>query len=183
MLVIVGKSGSGKSTVCKELAKLGYAQFIQATDRPMRGGEVDGQDYLFVNSSKFDEMVADNKFIEHKSYRVANGDVWRYGTVDNKIAIQSNTFVFACPAPVADSIECNYPNCVKICYIYADDNTLRDRLTSRGTETSDEINRRLLSDDSDFANWDNYDFMIDASTDPPNIIAEKIDKIYKSICK
>lgn len=183
MLIVVGKSGSGKSTVCKELSMLGYTHFIQATDRPMRTGEVDGRDYIFVNSATFDKMVVDNKFVEYKSYRVANGNIWRYGTINNTIAIQSNAFVFICPAPVADSIACRYPNDVKICYIYADNNTLRDRLMSRGTESIEEIDRRLASDNIDFDDWNHYDFMIDVSNDPPNIIASKIDEIYKSTCK
>lgn len=57
MIVIVGESGGGKSTVAKALEeKYGYKNVVTYTTRPMRSGEEDGVDYHFVDDRQLDKM-------------------------------------------------------------------------------------------------------------------------------
>ena len=71
VIVIMGKSLSGKSYLQKELVKQGFPKMITATTRPKRQGEVDGQDYYFV-----DKMAKDA--IAPRKYHVVNNQEWDY---------------------------------------------------------------------------------------------------------
>lgn len=87
MIVLVGESASGKSTVEKELVKLGYEKIVSYTTRSPRSGEVGGIDYDFITDAKFDELKAEGFFAETASY---NG--WQYGIAkddctDNKVCV------------------------------------------------------------------------------------------------
>ena len=56
MIVLSGPSASGKTEVAKRLMnQYGVKRVITTTTRPMRTGEVDGVDYLFVSKEKFKE--------------------------------------------------------------------------------------------------------------------------------
>lgn len=50
MIVLVGKSCSGKDSVAKILCSMGYSRVATCTTRPMRMGEVDGIDYYLLLS-------------------------------------------------------------------------------------------------------------------------------------
>lgn len=45
-VILIGKTGAGKTSIAKELEKLGYPRLITDTTRPMREGEKDGVDVL-----------------------------------------------------------------------------------------------------------------------------------------
>lgn len=47
MIILVGKSCSGKDTVVKELTKMGYNKIVTCTTRPPRPGEINGREYHF----------------------------------------------------------------------------------------------------------------------------------------
>lgn len=53
MLVLVGKTCSGKSTVAKILEDKGYRRIVTYTTRPKRAGEIDGTDYHFITAEDF----------------------------------------------------------------------------------------------------------------------------------
>jgi len=67
MLVLSSPSGAGKSTISRALLD-GDSQLlmsVSATTRPARPGEIEGTHYFFVDQSQFDEMVAEDAFLEH----------------------------------------------------------------------------------------------------------------------
>lgn len=76
MIVIIGESGSGKSSVEKELEKNhNYHRVITYTTRPKREGEQDGKDYYFINDSSFFDLALHGFFVETTTFRE-----WNYGT-------------------------------------------------------------------------------------------------------
>lgn len=76
MIVIIGESGSGKSSVEKELEKNhNYHRVITYTTRPKREGEQDGKDYYFVNDNSFLNLASHEFFVETTSFKG-----WYYGT-------------------------------------------------------------------------------------------------------
>ncbi len=75
MIVLVGKTNSGKSTIRDELVKLGFDKVISYTTRPMRTGEQQDVEYHFINEEKF----LDKDIFNRRDYTVANGDTWHYG--------------------------------------------------------------------------------------------------------
>lgn len=75
MIVLVGESASGKSSIEKELVSMGYNKIITYTTRPMRKEDVDGETYHFITEEQFNSMKKRGMFAEHASYRG-----WQYGT-------------------------------------------------------------------------------------------------------
>ncbi len=67
MLVLSSPSGAGKTSISRELmaADDHLTISVSATTRKPRPGEVEGQDYFFVNQAKFDAMVAEDEFLEY----------------------------------------------------------------------------------------------------------------------
>ncbi len=67
MLVLSSPSGAGKTTISRELLARdgGLMLSVSATTRPIRPGETEGVDYVFVDQARFDEMVRDDAFLEH----------------------------------------------------------------------------------------------------------------------
>lgn len=59
MLVILGESASGKTTLLNNFIKANpkYHKIVTYTTRPMREGEVDGVDYHFISKATFDEFI------------------------------------------------------------------------------------------------------------------------------
>ncbi len=69
IIVLLGASGSGKSTIENELAKYhGFEKIISYTTRKPRNGEKNGKDYYFTNNNTFIEMLNDGVFAEHDEY-------------------------------------------------------------------------------------------------------------------
>lgn len=82
MIVLSGASASGKTEAAKMLmVKYGIQKAITTTTRPMRIHEVDGKDYFFVSVDKFNQLIKEDKFVEHTYY---NGNY--YGSTKDQIA-------------------------------------------------------------------------------------------------
>lgn len=88
MIVLVGESASGKSSIEKHLVHYyDYKKVVSYTTRPPRDGEVDGVDYHFIDKEKFIKLKAEGFFAETAMYRD-----WYYGTAkedctDDKVAV------------------------------------------------------------------------------------------------
>lgn len=69
MIVLLGESGSGKTTIQEMLVeKRGMKRIISYTTRKPREGEVNGVDYHFVSNKTFEQMITDDKFAEWDIY-------------------------------------------------------------------------------------------------------------------
>ena len=66
LFIISAPSGSGKSTLVDQLRRLveGLDFSISYTTRPPRGSETDGREYHFVTRERFEQMIADDAFLE-----------------------------------------------------------------------------------------------------------------------
>lgn len=83
---IMGKSGSGKDTIYKEVIgqqELHLKNMVLYTTRPIRENEKDGWEYHFVDEKTACELERQGKVIEMRSYHTVHG-IWKYFTVDNE---------------------------------------------------------------------------------------------------
>ncbi len=79
MIVLIGKTASGKTTTAKCLCeKYNKHRVITYTSRPPRKGEVDGVDYYFITDNEFNYMVSNDFFAEKARY-----NDWQYGSIKN----------------------------------------------------------------------------------------------------
>lgn len=88
MIVLLGESGSGKSSIEKYLVEnYGYKKIVSYTTRKPREGEVNGVDYRFITVSQFRRLKLQGFFAETSMYRD-----WYYGVAkkdctDDKVAV------------------------------------------------------------------------------------------------
>lgn len=88
MIVLVGESASGKSSIERKLVdSYGYKKVVSYTTREPRNGEIDGVDYHFISNKKFLELKAQDFFAETAVY-----NEWHYGTAkedctNDKVAV------------------------------------------------------------------------------------------------
>lgn len=155
MIVIVGESASGKSTLQNMFVENNkrYRKIVTYTTRPARIGERDGVDYHFVTNEEFDKMTANGEFIEHAQYRD-----WNYGTArkdcenDDMIAVLTPSGLRALRRSGFHVISV---------YLKVDRKSRMIKLLSRG-DNIDEAYRRNLSDVGQFDGIANeVDYVID----------------------
>lgn len=151
MIILLGKSASGKDTVVNNLIHnyYGYEKIITWTTRPMRPGEKQDVTYHFTDDEDFEEKIEEGFFAEWKKYNSVFG-TWYYGTAVQDITNNSNNkIIILTPSGYEDIKE--YINDEKILSVYLDSSlrTLYKRLKFRG-DNPKEIKRRLLHDIKDF---------------------------------
>ncbi len=159
LIAICGRSGSGKTSVVKEMEKLGYKRIITDTTRPPRKGEENEVDYYFDTEEQFDELLSENEFLETTSYKVATGDVWRYGTTKGALREAPEKSVIILNPEGIKAL-----NSVQIAHkkvlIDANETVILSRLEKRG-DLQSEIKRRMATDEKDFERMsEEVDFIV-----------------------
>lgn len=179
MLIICGKSASGKDTIKKELiAKHGFSGIVTYTTRPQRKGEVDGVDYHFVSEEEFKMMINSGFFLEWKQYDTVQG-IWYYGSaLDDYDGADENTVVILTPSGYFDFLNRSGNSNNHLCiYLYANLATIKKRLKSRG-DNKEEIERRIVKDNEDFKDFANIAHRIVYNNDGTKV-EDVIDKIME----
>ena len=147
MIVLIGKTCSGKTTIANELKKLGFHKIVTTTSRCKRDGEAQDIDYHFVSTDGFINKINNNEFVEWKSYITKEG-IWYYGTTYEELdRADDKSILIITPDGLKELLDKGY-NITSI-YIYANNNTIKKRLIDRG-DNRDEAERRLLADNEDF---------------------------------
>ncbi len=154
LIGLCGKSGTGKSTIAKEIEALGYNRVVTDTTRPPRPGEQHGIDYWFDTPEMWKELWDEKQFVEHTSYKVANGETWKYGTTVGALDdAGEDAIIILNPDGVKAFKHKKIP--VKIVLIETDKDTLLKRLKLRGDDPA-EVERRLAADEKDFKDMHRY---------------------------
>ena len=153
MLVLVGKTATGKNSIFKYIVRYGLNPIITYTTRPLRNGEVDGETYHFISKEKFLELKENGFFAESTSYNVATGDTWYYGSAAEDYR-DNNSAIILNPEGLKQLKNNNIEFTSFL--ITASDETIMRRLERRG-DKKEEADRRLKADKEDFK--DIYDFV------------------------
>ena len=154
VLVLVGKSASGKGTIQKELVDYwNYSPIISTTSRPMRIGEAEGVNYHYISKEEFEKKIENNEMLEYRSYDTSvNGvpDVWYYGTSKQEL---TGEHVVVLDPKGAKAFVDHYgkDNCT-VAYIYAPLKVREERAMRRGSFDENEWMNRAKADDRDFKN-------------------------------
>lgn len=143
MLVITGPSGVGKGTLIQRLLELipELELSVSATTREPRQGEVDGRDYHFLSPEEFERRVRAGEFLEHADY---SGN--RYGTLRSEVERrlgEGRSVVLEIEVQGARQVRAAMPEAVLIFIAPPGPEALRERLEGRGTDSPEEIERRL----------------------------------------
>ena len=161
VLIISSPSGAGKTTICKKLIEEvnNLNLSVSVTTRLKRSDEVDGKDYFFRSDKEFDDMVTQEKFLEH-----AKVFGHSYGTlkseIDTKIINGINVIVDI-DWQGTRQIEQHIPDdIVKIFILPPSIKELEKRLGTRATESQDSFKKRMSEARKEISHYSEYDFII-----------------------
>ena len=160
LAVVSGFSGAGKGTVMKALLEKydNYALSISATTRAPRPGEQDGREYFFMTDGQFEELIQNDRLIEHARY--VNH---YYGTprsyVESKMA-EGKDVILEIEIQGALNVKRQYPDAILIFVVPPTAAELKRRLVSRGTETEEVIASRLKRALEESEEMESYDYIL-----------------------
>jgi guanylate kinase len=179
LVVISAPSGAGKTTICHGLlaADPRLARAITCTTRAPRPGERDGVDYYFLTPEAFAAKADAGAFLEHAT---VHGN--RYGTLKSEVLDQ-----FRAGRDVLLNIDVQGAANIRACA--AADPTLRAalvtifvttaslavleaRLTSRGQDAPEVIQRRLAMARTEILRWQEFDYLVTSGT-----MAEDLERV------
>jgi len=160
LFVVAAPSGAGKSSLVKALMELdaGVQPSVSHTTRAPRGQEFHGREYFFIDDAQFDDMVANNAFLE---WAYVHGN--RYGTskstIEERIS-QGLDVVLEIDFQGAVQIKRLFANAVLIFILPPSWEELRSRLQRRGEDTAEVIEIRLANAATEMARAHEFDFVI-----------------------
>jgi guanylate kinase len=141
IIILIGESASGKSTIEKELVKRGFNKIVSYTTRPIRKDEIDGIDYHYISEEEFLNKLQNGFFAEYTIY-----NSWYYG-----IAIpdcKNDSVVVVEPHGFSQLKKIEGLNIISF-YIKVDERTRLIRMVERGDNLL-EVFRRIFSDQGVF---------------------------------
>lgn len=148
-IILIGKAGSGKDYFRDWLNTVEPLD-VSYTTRPPRDGEVDEYTYNFISKDQFVAMEASDAFLEAVEF---NG--WKYGT--SKFSWDTKTVFIMTPTGTKHIPKKDRAKCI---FVYFDIpiEIRRKRLERRSD--ADKVERRLVADDKDFADFKDFDIRI-----------------------
>ena len=175
IIVLAGKSASGKNFAARKLEEYGYETIVTYTTRPKRKGEKQDITYHFISDEEFKQKINEGFFVEWKSY-ITNEGIWYYGSSLEDIENADDKSVIILTPQGYRDIKKKLPDKNIACiYLYENIDTMRKRLSKRGDDPK-EVERRIKSDLEDFKNFESEADKIVYNNDGTDI-----DEVIKKI--
>ena len=164
LFVVSAPSGAGKSTLCTALRTTkDFVYSVSCTTRPPRPGETHGEDYHFLTHEEFQAYIAADGFLE---YAEVHGNY--YGTLRENVLVHLRVGVDVLididtqgAGKIRASTDATIQGALADVFIMPPDlGELRRRLVKRGTETPEQIDRRIANASGEMARWRDYRYTI-----------------------
>ena len=160
LFIVAAPSGCGKTSLVKALiAKTeGLCVSVSHTTRAARPGEVHGKNYFFVSKQEFDQIKKEDGFIE--SAQVFDN---HYGSAKQTVRdlLESGTdVILEIDWQGARQVKKSFNDAIGIFILPPSEDTLRERLTDRGQDDKNIIDRRMQDAVSEMRHYDEFDYLV-----------------------
>lgn len=160
LFTVSAPSGAGKTSLVKAVIERlpGVVVSVSHTTRAQRPGEVDGQDYHFVQPERFEEMVEAGAFLEHA--QVFDNF---YGTAQASVEAQLREgldVILEIDWQGAQQVRRLMPDCTPVFVLPPSLETLEQRLRGRGQDNDAIIARRMRDALTEMSHFSEADFLI-----------------------
>ena len=174
--MITGPSGVGKGTLIRLLLdrfptmKLS----VSATTREPRPGEQDGADYHFLSPEEFQAKIDADEFLEWAEYA---GN--RYGTLRSELERDAHPLVLEIEVQGARQVRARVGDAVSVFIAPPSEEALRTRLVGRGSDSPEQIERRLQTAWRELAARDEFDHVV--VNDDLDAAVDELSRLVASI--
>ncbi|MDP3875834.1 MAG: guanylate kinase [Methylobacter sp.] len=160
LYIISAPSGAGKTSLVKQLvADLDLLSVsVSHTTRPMRPGEVHGQDYYFVSAADFQAMREQQAFLEHAQV-FDNFYGTAQKTVEDNLK-QGLDVILEIDWQGAEQIKKLLPDSLSIFILPPSTDVLLQRLRNRGQDDEQTIARRMRDAVTEISHHDEFDYLV-----------------------
>jgi len=161
LYIISAPSGAGKSSLLRVLLESmagSLALSVSHTTRSPRPGEVDGEDYHFIDEAGFREMVSGDAFFEHARVFDNFYGTSRQGVIDQLDA--GLDVILEIDWQGARLIREQMPGVVSIFILPPSCEVLQQRLQDRGQDADTVIARRMRDAVGEMSHYDEYDYLV-----------------------
>ena len=160
LYIISAPSGAGKSSLVKALidSEPHIRVSVSHTTRAMRPGEEDGVHYHFVDHASFSAMLERNEFLEHA--QVFDNF---YGTSQRaleKTLAEGIDLILEIDWQGAQQVRRLMPQARSIFILPPTLESLRHRLTNRGQDSGEVIEKRMREAVSEMSHYVEYDYLV-----------------------
>ena len=159
LMVVSGPSGVGKGTLVKTLVKrrADVVESVSCTTRAPREGEVHGREYYFLSKAEFQKRIEEGDFLEYDEHF---GNF--YGTPKSfvKEQLANKSVILEIDVVGALNAKKAFPESVLVMIAPPSVEELKRRLVGRGTETEEEIARRLSRLEYELSHKEQYDKVV-----------------------
>jgi guanylate kinase len=160
LFIVSAPSGAGKTSLVNAALEADHQLVVSVshTTRPARGGEVDGANYFFVSDDQFLQMIDEDKFLEH-----ANVFGKRYGTSTAEVAAkraQGKDVILEIDWQGTQQVRKAIPDAISVFVLPPSVEELAARLTSRGEDTAQSIEKRLGEAKLDMSQAIHFDYLV-----------------------
>lgn len=179
ILLLSGPSGCGKSSLLKKLYEVidNYYFSISTTTRDPRVGEENGVDYLFVTKEAFQKDISADNFLE---WAEVHGNYYGTSLTPIKKALEENKLViFDIDVQGFEQVREKLQDITTTVFITTPTlEELEKRLTSRGTDSKEVIEKRIKNAQDEIKYTQEYDYLI--INDNLDEAADKLISVAKS---
>ena len=160
LFVVVAPSGAGKTSLVNRLLEVerDIRLSVSWTTRAPREGEANGREYHFVSREAFESMIAAGDFLEH-----ANVYGNYYGTsrrwIDSELAGEHDVLL-EIDWQGAAQVRSLFPGMVGIFVLPPSIGELRRRLTARGKDSAEVIEKRMASAREEISHVLEFEYII-----------------------
>ena len=161
LIIFAAPSGSGKSSIINKIIEQSDNKVqlsVSATTRPARKGEINGKDYFFISNEEFVNLQKENAFIES-----AEVHGYMYGTLKSYVNEKINEgvqVILDIDVQGFNQIRNSLQNYVSIFIIPPSFEELKERLFTRGLDSKEVIENRLLNAKKELEYASLFDYVV-----------------------